>query len=96
MLTLSANGCVKRPIFCRRNETTVRRIAARAEPEASSFVHGVVVFWDARRQSGKHTLDPRFTAFDPLAVISHNASIARLYLGLLFSSAAEQVVLAAA
>jgi hypothetical protein len=32
----------------------------------------------------------------PLAVISHNASIARLYLGLLFSSAAEQVVLAAA
>jgi hypothetical protein len=30
------------------------------------------------------------------AVISHNASIARLYLGLLFSSAAEQVVLAAA
>jgi hypothetical protein len=33
---------------------------------------------------------------DPKAVISHNASIARLYLGLLFSSAAEQVVLAAA
>jgi hypothetical protein len=32
----------------------------------------------------------------PKAVISHNASIARLYLGLLFSSAAEQVVLAAA
>jgi hypothetical protein len=33
---------------------------------------------------------------DPKRVISHNASIARLYLGLLFSSAAEQVVLAAA
>jgi hypothetical protein len=32
----------------------------------------------------------------PKAVISHNASIARLYFGLLFSSAAEQVVLAAA
>ena len=32
----------------------------------------------------------------PKAVISHNASIARLYLGLLFSSAAEQVVLAGA
>ena len=30
------------------------------------------------------------TAFDPKAGISHNASIARLYLGLLFSSAAEQ------
>ena len=36
------------------------------------------------------------TVFGPKAVISHNASIARLYLGLLSSSAAEQVVLAAA
>jgi len=37
-----------------------------------------------------------FTQPGPKAVISHNASIALLYLGLLFSSAAEQVVLAAA
>jgi hypothetical protein len=62
--------------------------------------------------SGRHMLAASSSGFDPgcvktstsnfrvepgpKAVISHNASIARLYLGLLFSSAAERVVLAAA
>jgi len=52
-----------------------------------------VCYWG---NSGRHLLAASISPLDPKAVISHNASIARLYLGLLFSSAAEQGVLAAA